>query len=567
MKLKGHTPGSTVRGKSASSWFPAFAHGSQQITTDRSHNTTRGPGPGHPRSDRWQHQWRGRERKDLSQLKKFLQKAPDEHRYVGYAMVCRPAGQGTPKVRMVLATRAQRTRFTDRKNGRIHMVKADWLESIAVFLKISRLGQYGSILWLENRLAKGTAAGESRLQGVARTKASQRLGHIRHFWYITRCARAIHGLPKVSNQPTQHRKPHSKVSMTRKLVSVCIFHGRKNDMENNSKSYLAVGPVGGAKGACASSDCLPSESKMLTWTSVTCFEQGMNGIWTENSGHCHWKGSQQRYQGNAGDLVGLQCFQAWIFFLLLQENPSCRWIGNCWKLQHRNMPPRQDAPAFEKQASCERQTNAHSPHWRRLRLDHPQHQAQRRSNTSRWGPYFTKPKGPSKTCQTFLERVNFTHKILQNYKLQTKHHDGPCCLARCWHVTDAVCLRPLRYPLLVINDCRIYNVQPRSNKSQVNSKLIKTPRPIISIWTSEHCSKTEAHHIHPSRMVWLHSDNMQFFVARNSTGWQALLYSTLNNVRPDKQRSCHQTAWVVNSHASIASIKACAFGISCVQHR
>lgn len=40
---------------------------------------------------------------------------------------------------------------------------------------------------------------------------------------------------------------------------------------------------------------------------------------------------------------------------------------------------------------------------------------------------------------------------------------------------------------------------------------------------------------------------MQFFVARNSTGWQALLYSTLNNVRPDKQRRCHQTAWVVHS--------------------
>lgn len=402
MKLKGHTPGSTVRGKSASSWFPAFAHGSQQITTDRSHNTTRGPGPGHPRSDRWQHQWRGRERKDLSQLKKISAKG------AGWAPVCRvcngmqACGARYSKSQDGPCNRCTKNSFHRHKNGRIHMVKADWLESIAVFLKISRLGQYGSILWFENRLAKGTAAGESRLQGVARTKASQRPGHIRHFWYITRCARAIHGLPKVPNQPRKHRKPHSKVSMTRKLVSVCIFHGRKNDMENNSKSYLAVGLVGGAKGACASSDCLPSESKMLTWTSVTCFEQGMNGIWTENSGHCHWKGSQQRYQGNAGDLVGLQCFQAWIFFLLLQENPSCRWIGNCWKLQHRNMPPRQDAPAFEKQASCERQTNAHSPHWRRLRLDHPQHQAQRRSNTSRWGPYFTKPKRPEQNLSNFF---------------------------------------------------------------------------------------------------------------------------------------------------------------------
>ncbi len=73
--------------------------------------------------------------------RKFLQKAPDEHWYVGYTMVCRPAGQGTPKVRMVLATGAQRTRFTH--NGRIHTVKADWLESIAVFLK-TRFGQSGS---------------------------------------------------------------------------------------------------------------------------------------------------------------------------------------------------------------------------------------------------------------------------------------------------------------------------------------------------------------------------------------------------------------------------------------
>lgn len=77
----------------------------------------------------------GGNEKTCHSSRNFLQKAPDEHRYVGYAMVCRPAGQGTPKVRMVLATRAQRTRFTDTK-----MVESTWskLTDLKALLSFSK---------------------------------------------------------------------------------------------------------------------------------------------------------------------------------------------------------------------------------------------------------------------------------------------------------------------------------------------------------------------------------------------------------------------------------------------